>query len=292
MSYANGTTHYNLPQTVGTDKRDWFDTNQPFADIDEAIYGAVEDSATAASGVTALGTRVGVVETDVAGLKESRTTDESRISALEKLTTQHTTDIAGVKADALDMICAVNEGTAQVATVAVSKGQYFRYNDVLYMATTNIAVGDTIVPNTNCRATNVATELENISPSGEVVDVTARQGVAANASHIGTLANLQTTDKTSLVAAINEVLSQIGGGRMLDLANKVKHQATFTTQNDGVIIINTRNAACTIDMGGVTLVTSDSDTTITQFDGISAGTVVTITGTISGRDAVYEVPYL
>lgn len=161
MSYANGTTHYNLPQTVGTDKRDWFDTNQAFSDIDAAIYGAVQSASQSASAITALTTRVGTNETNIADLQTSRTTDEAKISALETLTAQHTTDIAGVKADALDMICAVDEGTAQVASVAVEEGEYFRYNDVLYIATADIAVGDTIVPNTNCRATNVATELES-----------------------------------------------------------------------------------------------------------------------------------
>lgn len=159
MSFANGTIHYNLPQTVGTDKRDWFDTNTSFAAIDAAIYGAVQTATETASAVTALTTRVGSAEADIATIQTSLGTDESKISALELLTSQHSTQIADVKADALDMICAVDEGTAQVATVAVNAGQYFRYNDVLYMATSNIAVGDTIVPNTNCRATNVASEL-------------------------------------------------------------------------------------------------------------------------------------
>ena len=163
MSYANGTTHYNLPQTVGTDKRDWFDTNQAFSDIDAAIYGAVQSASQSASAITALTTRVGTNETNIADLQTSRTTDEAKISALETLTAQHTTDIAGVKADALDMICAVDEGTAQVASVKVDEGEYFRYNDVLYIATDDIAVGDTIVPNTNCRATNVGTELEEVA---------------------------------------------------------------------------------------------------------------------------------
>lgn len=223
MSYANGTTHYNLPQTVGTDKRDWFDTNQPFADIDEALYGAVQQSTSTATAVTALTTRVGNVESDIATIQSSQSTDEANIAALQTLVNQHTSEIADVKADALDMICAVDEGTAQVATVAVSEGHYFRYNDVLYMATANIAVGDTIVPNTNCRATNVATELEAIAPSGETVDETARQ-------EIGNLSSLQTTSKVDLVSAINEVLSQIGGGGMPNL-NYSTPLHDFTTGN-------------------------------------------------------------
>lgn len=176
MSFANGTIHYNLPQTVGTDKRDWFDTNTSFAAIDAAIYGAVETATETASAITALTTRVGSAEADIATIQTSLGTDESKISALELLTSQHSTQIADVKADALDMICAVDEGTAQVATVAVSEGDYFRYNDVLYIATDDIAIGDTIVPNTNCRATNVATELEGVnSLAADVAELKANK---------------------------------------------------------------------------------------------------------------------
>lgn len=49
MSYEHGTTHYNLPQTVGSDKRDWADTNAAFALIDTAIYQAGTDAAAASS---------------------------------------------------------------------------------------------------------------------------------------------------------------------------------------------------------------------------------------------------
>ena len=47
MSYAHGTSHYNLPQTVGTDKRDWFDTNQAFANVDADLYAAKTGAETA-----------------------------------------------------------------------------------------------------------------------------------------------------------------------------------------------------------------------------------------------------
>lgn len=49
MSYRVGTPNYNLPQTEGTDKRDWSDTNQAFLAIDTAIKGAVDTSASASA---------------------------------------------------------------------------------------------------------------------------------------------------------------------------------------------------------------------------------------------------
>lgn len=56
------------------------------------------------------------------------------------------------------MICSVEEKTA-TAQYEHLTGAYFRYNDTLYVATTYISKGDTIVPNVNCRTTDVATSL-------------------------------------------------------------------------------------------------------------------------------------
>lgn len=52
MSHTNKTTHYDLPQFIGTDKPGWLtDVNQAYQDIDEAIYQA--DSAAQGAQVTA-----------------------------------------------------------------------------------------------------------------------------------------------------------------------------------------------------------------------------------------------
>lgn len=162
MSYANGTQFYNLPQTVGTDKRDWFDTNAAFAAVDAALHAAYTGQASDAEAIAVINGKLTDDEAAITSLQGSVSTHSSQITTLANSVNQLNTDVAAVKADALDMICAVDEGTAQVATVAVSEGNYFRYNDVLYIATDDIAIGDTIIPNTNCRATNVATELQNI----------------------------------------------------------------------------------------------------------------------------------
>lgn len=53
MSYRVGTHNYNLPQTEGTDKRDWADTNQAFLAIDTAIKSAVDTSGSASSAAAA-----------------------------------------------------------------------------------------------------------------------------------------------------------------------------------------------------------------------------------------------
>lgn len=163
MSYANGTTHYNLPQTVGTDKRDWADPNQAFADIDAAIYGAVQDVATAGIDIDALETRMDTAEGNIATNAGDISALDTRLTTAEGTITQHTGQIADVRQDAEDMICAYNEATA-TSTHAYAVGNYFIYNDVLYRAIQAIAIGDTIVPDTNCTTTNVTTEISNLQP--------------------------------------------------------------------------------------------------------------------------------
>lgn len=165
MSYANGTTHYNLPQTVGTDKRDWFDTNEAFAEIDEALFGAVQAGANLSAQVTALTGRLTTAEGNIQAVEETVAEHGIKISTLEGTVGNHTNQIADVRQDTEDMICAYNEGSAQTSTHAYVIGDYFIYNDVLYRATAIISVGDTIVPNTNCKATNVSTELDEINTS-------------------------------------------------------------------------------------------------------------------------------
>lgn len=167
MSYTQGTTHYNLPQTLGDDKRDWFDTNQPFADVDAALYSAYEGVQTLDKDLTAVKSDLNTAQTDIASIKQYDAENTVKVSALETLTAQHTIDIEDVRNDAEDMICSVEEKTA-TAQYEHLTGAYFRYNDTLYVATTDISKGDTIVPNVNCRTTDVATSLPTIRNLGSV----------------------------------------------------------------------------------------------------------------------------
>ena len=112
MAYVNGTTHYNLPQTVGTDKRDWADTNQAFADLDAAVYGAVEDVDEAQTDIAALKLRMTAAEENITENAGDISDLDTRLTTAEGTITQHTSDIADVRSDCEDMICAYNEATA------------------------------------------------------------------------------------------------------------------------------------------------------------------------------------
>lgn len=165
MSYANGTQFYNLPQTVGTDKRDWFDTNSPFAAIDAALHAAVVGQASDAEAIATINSKLATDEADIAALQTKTNTHDSQIATLQTTVNAQAAQITDVRQDAEDMITANNEGAAATSTRAYAIGDYFIYNDVLYKATAAIAVGDTIVPNTNCEATNVDTELTQVNAS-------------------------------------------------------------------------------------------------------------------------------
>lgn len=267
MSYQNGTTHYNLPQTVGTDKRDWFDTNEAFADLDTAVHGAVQTGAVntqkieqAEETVSQLNTRVGDVEEDVADLKADVTTAQEDIGTLGTTLSGLTTEVRNNKGDLEDMITAYEE-TSATASASHNVGDYFRYNDVLYITTITIRVGDTIVPDVNCRSTNVMTRVRALENQGggqsplassvlydnatsglQATDVQGAideidgtldivsQGVQTNGTHIGDLTTLLTTAKGNLVGAINELVGMIGGAGMPTL-NYSNPLHTFTNDS-------------------------------------------------------------
>ena len=163
MGYTNETTHYSIPLPIGSDKTTPMDYNTSAQEVDTVLFEAKTDSASALQKANQLQQDLSTTNDNVTSVTGRVTTLEGTVTTQGQAILQNTQDIADVRADALDMIVAKDEGTAQVATVAVAVGEYFRYNDVLYIATQSIAVGDTIVPNTNCKATNVGTELNQLN---------------------------------------------------------------------------------------------------------------------------------
>lgn len=187
MSYQTGTTHFNLPQTTASDKRDWSDTNQAFADVDAALYQAGQDATTA----------IGAAQT------AQTTADGAATTAQGAVTTAN-----GASATAQTA-----SETAQLANTAAQAAQ----------STANGAV------TTANSASSTAQAAQTTASNADTVALRAESKADTALANIGTLANLQTTDKSSLVAAINEVLSQIGGGGMVaDLGTKLHD---FTTGN-------------------------------------------------------------
>lgn len=157
MSYSRQTTHYGIPLPEETDLVNGLDWNTSSELIDSAVYEASEAAGSAATDIVAIkATLVNLHDADVQ-FQQDLNGVAGRVSTLEQ---NATLDEEAIQ-DIADMITDKEVAQAQ-SDVPVSEGEWFRYNGVLYVATTAIAIGDTIIPNTNCRATNIEDEM----PSG------------------------------------------------------------------------------------------------------------------------------
>ena len=162
MSYASGTTHYNLPQTVGSDKRDWTDTNQAFSDIDAAIYGAAQGASAATSAIQTINGQIDTISGKQTVDEGNISTLAGKVSTLESTVSTQGAAITDVRQDLQDNIESNHEASA-TSTHLYNIGDTFYYNDVLYKATAQIAIGGTIVPSTNCTAVTVMSEIDQLN---------------------------------------------------------------------------------------------------------------------------------
>lgn len=161
MSSTTTTQFYGLTQYIGTDKPDFADNNQAFRNVDADLHQVVQDSQGFTSDIADLTERVGNLDTDLTNLSGDLDGEKAKITALQNKELSQDTEISRVERNAQDMITAYNEASA-TSTHAYAVGDYFIYNNVLYKATAAIAVGATIVPDTNCTTTNVSSELIQI----------------------------------------------------------------------------------------------------------------------------------
>lgn len=215
MSYEHGTTHYNLPQTTDSDTRDWFDTNEAFRVVDEVLYSASQTAGQATEDIES-------VKTDISDLKDADTVIASRVDGIDSRVTANETKIqrlenatADSKQDLMDAICSIEESSATAAYPHLT-GDFFWYNDTLYKVADNIAVGQQIVPDTNCRTTNITTELVEGASGGVEIDDSS---VSANKvwSSMKTNTELSTKANSADVYTKSEVdtlIAEIGGGSM------------------------------------------------------------------------------
>ena len=84
MSSTNKTTHYDLPQWIGTDKPTFLgDLNGAFSTIDTQLYTAVTNAENANDNATSAAGAVSDMQSDVNNLKTWQTTASSAISGLQ-----------------------------------------------------------------------------------------------------------------------------------------------------------------------------------------------------------------
>lgn len=185
MSSTTTTQFYGLTQYIGTDKPDFSDNNQAFRNVDADLHQVVQDSRGFTSDIADLNERVGNLDTDLTNLSGDLDGEKAKIVALQNKELSQDTEISRVERNAQDMITAYNEASA-TSTHAYAVGDYFIYNNVLYQATAAIAVGATIVPDTNCTTTNVTSELIQLNSALDDMANPRYEGDLTNFLIIGT----------------------------------------------------------------------------------------------------------
>lgn len=194
MSSTSTTEFYGLTQYVGTDKPSFTDNNEAFRNVDADLHEAVVGVTNQGEAISAIRATVALLGESVVTLQSDFDTEKGKIVNLQSKETLQDAEIADVKADAQNMITAYVEATA-TSTHAYAAGDFFIYNDVLYKATDTIAIGDTIVPDTNCTTDNVTTELLAINTAlNSYVEVTG-DGVKTNKQLLNALYALIDFDK-------------------------------------------------------------------------------------------------
>lgn len=164
MSYTNKTEFYEIPLPIESDLFNPMDWNESMEAVDIALHSASSDSSTAVDTANAASDAAAAATSGLEELSGIVNTEKGKLTALTARVTSAENEIDDVRADASDMITAFNEPTA-TSTHAYAIGDTFIYNNVLYKATAAIAISDTIVPNTNCEAINVETQIAAINSS-------------------------------------------------------------------------------------------------------------------------------
>ena len=188
MSSTTTTEFYGLTQYVGSDKPSFTDNNEAFRNIDGDLHTAVVGVGDNSEAIVGIRATVASLRESVVTLQSDLGTEKGKIVALQSKETLQDAEIADVKADAQDMITAYKEASA-TSTHNYVDGDFFIYNDVLYKATDTIAIGDTIVPDTNCTTDNVTTELLAINTAlPKLVKTVTADGVKTIAELLNELA--------------------------------------------------------------------------------------------------------
>lgn len=236
MSYEHGTTHYNLPLTEGSDKRDWFDTNQAFTDIDAAIYSASEaasaasaDVAVITSDLSALTTRVTDAEADIDNLEATQSTQgEQMILLANEVSTIETR--TGNKFNSV----AVKDAYSPTSTYSV--GDYVTYDGNLYECDVAITTGEPFDAD-KWHAVDLMTLIEGGSGGATIDDTTTSTASCWSSSKTNTeITKARTGDvrfsggKLQQYNGTTWVDISIGGGSMnIDFTNKLFEASSGNT---------------------------------------------------------------
>lgn len=280
MSYSEQTPFLGLPIRSASDKFNTMDNNEAFRTTDTKVKEAVDNAAAATDDATEARTlaqnasdAVAGVVGDISAIDATLDEHAERLVILSNRVTSQGQQIA-LKSNSTSIADLYdNTATYAVDDVVMYQGQ-------LYICVTAVTTAEDFDVD---KWTPTTIEALLSTPSGQIA--------ASAVSYTDTLTQLGATDVQAAIVALKTLIDNIGGGRMLDFANKIVHTATFTTQSDCVIVINAYNISGSVDIGGVAITTNANNTQM-SLEGVPSGTVVTLTGNFASDKCVYEIPYL
>lgn len=134
------------------------------------------------------------------------------------------------------------------ATAAHAQGSQLFYNDTLYKAKTAIAIGDSLVVDTNIEAApKVTTQLDakaNTADLGTAAAKNSTNAVTSESADLVTSGGVYASEQN-----IYEVMGQMGAKNLLPYpykhTTKTLNGVTFTDNGDGSITVNTAGAEAT-----------------------------------------------
>lgn len=153
MSHTNSTTHYSLPQFIGTDTPAWLtDVNSAMSDIDAAIYARQSAIATNSNDISALDGRMLTVEGDITtldgqintpstGLAARMTTAENNITNNANAISSNTSDISALNTTVSAIQAARPRITSITLEAANWAGGYYSIADTDVTAKSVIDIG-------------------------------------------------------------------------------------------------------------------------------------------------------
>ena len=143
MSYQNGTPFLNLPQTVGSDHRDWFDENEAFLNLDTKMKTLWDGSASTETILTALQESVATLDTDVASLSGIVSGHTTTIATINESLVLINTALQALNTQVVNKFDSVGIADPYDATYGIySVGDVVTYNGQRYVCTTAVTAAE------------------------------------------------------------------------------------------------------------------------------------------------------
>ncbi len=170
MSYQSGTPFLNLPQTVGSDHRDWFDTNEAFLNLDTKMKTLWDGSSSTETILTALQEIVASLATDVSTLSGIVSGHTSTITTINESLVLINTALNALNTQVVGKFDSVGIADAYDASYGVyAVGDVVTYNGQRYVCNTAVTAAEPFDVS-KWTAKDVQSELDDINSIIENVD--------------------------------------------------------------------------------------------------------------------------